>query len=32
MFEKRRNLMDAWAEFCSKPAASGEVVAIGRGR
>jgi integrase len=32
LFEKRRKLMDAWAEFCAKPAASGDVVAIGRGR
>lgn len=31
LFEKRRRLMDAWAEFCGRPAARGEVVAI-RGR
>jgi integrase len=30
LFEKRRKLMDAWAEFCAKPAAGGKVVAIGR--
>jgi hypothetical protein len=30
LFEKRRRLMEAWAEFCArKPAASGKVVAIG---
>ena len=26
LFDKRRRLMDAWAEFCSKPAVSGGVV------
>jgi integrase len=26
LFEKRRRLMDAWADFCGKPAASGDVV------
>ncbi len=31
LFEKRRKLMEAWAEFCAKPAAGGKVVAI-RGR
>jgi integrase len=29
--DKRRKLMDAWAEFCGKPQSGGEVVAI-RGR
>jgi integrase len=29
LFEKRRKLMAAWAEFCAKPAAAGTVVAIG---
>jgi integrase len=29
LFEKRRRLMDAWAEFCAKPSAlAGEVVAL----
>jgi integrase len=28
LFEKRRKLMEAWADFCAKPAASGNVVAI----
>src|SRR5262249_6050798 len=31
LFEKRRKLMEAWAEFCGKPQSGGEVVAI-RGR
>jgi integrase len=31
LFEKRRRLMEAWAEFCTKPATGGKVVAI-RGR
>jgi integrase len=31
LFEKRRKLMEAWSDFCAKPAAKGEVVAI-RGR
>lgn len=26
MFEKRRRLMDAWAEFCSRASGGGEVV------
>ena len=30
LFEKRRRLMDAWAEFCGKPSASGQVLGIGR--
>jgi integrase len=30
LFEKRRRLMDAWAEFCAKPKASGKVVPIGK--
>jgi integrase len=29
LFEKRRKLMDAWAEFCAKPSKSGTVVPIG---
>ena len=28
LFEKRRRLMDAWAEFCGKPQGSGKVVAL----
>jgi integrase len=28
LFEKRRRLMDAWAEFCGKPVGAGKVVAI----
>src|SRR5262249_26260717 len=28
LFEKRRRLMDAWAEYCGKPQASGRVVAL----
>jgi integrase len=32
LFEKRRKLMTAWAEFCSKPATAGAVVPIRRGR
>jgi integrase len=28
LFEKRRRLMDAWAEFCAKPAAGGKIVAL----
>jgi integrase len=28
MLEKRRKLMEAWAQYCSKPAAGGKVVAI----
>ena len=31
LFEQRRKLMDAWAEFCGKPQSGGGVVAI-RGR
>jgi hypothetical protein len=30
LFEKRRRLMDAWADYCAKPS-SGEVVPL-RGR
>ena len=26
LFDKRRRLMDAWAEFCAKPAPAGTVV------
>jgi integrase len=29
LFEKRRKLMDAWAEYCGKPSAVGTVVPIG---
>jgi len=32
LFEKRRRLMEAWAEFCAKPNASGKVVALARAR
>jgi integrase len=28
MFDKRRKLMDAWAEFCGRPAVGGKVVAM----
>jgi integrase len=28
LFDKRRKLMDAWGEFCAKPAAAGAVVPI----
>jgi integrase len=31
LFDKRRRLMDAWAEFCTKPAAAGAVVALRTG-
>jgi integrase len=31
LFEKRRRLMEAWAGYCAKPAASGNVVPIGAG-
>jgi integrase len=30
LFDKRRKLMDAWAEFCAKPGVSGSVVPIGK--
>jgi integrase len=30
-FDRRRRLMDGWAEFCNKPAASGKVVPIRKG-
>jgi integrase len=30
LFEKRRRLMDAWADYCSKPAAIGKIVPIGK--
>jgi integrase len=30
LFERRRKLMEAWAAYCSKPAAKGEVVPIRR--
>jgi integrase len=29
LFEKRRRLMEAWAEFCAKPSGGGKVVGIG---
>jgi hypothetical protein len=32
LFDKRRWLMAEWAEFCSKPAGSGEVVLLRPGR
>ncbi len=28
MFEKRRKLMDGWAEFCGRPAGGGKIVAM----
>src|SRR5262249_1336135 len=28
LFEKRRRLMDAWADYCSKPAAGGKVLTM----
>ena len=28
LFDKRRKLMDAWAEFCGKPQSGGKVVPI----
>jgi integrase len=28
LFEKRRRLMEAWGEFCAKPAVTGKVVAL----
>ena len=30
LFEKRRKLMDAWAQYCNAPAAGAKVVPIGR--
>ena len=30
LFEKRRRLMDAWADFCTNPAASGKVLSMRR--
>jgi integrase len=30
MLDKRRRLMDAWAEFCGKPSVAGEVVPINK--
>jgi len=32
LFEKRRRLMEAWADYCGKSIASGKVVAIGHRR
>jgi integrase len=32
LFEKRRKMMEAWALYCAKPAASGKVVTIGSGK
>jgi integrase len=31
LFEKRRRLMDAWADYCSRPAATGKVLPIRAG-
>ena len=31
LFEKRRRLMDAWATYCSRPAATGKVLPIRKG-
>ena len=31
LFEKRRQLMDAWGRFCASPAASGDVVPLRAG-
>jgi integrase len=31
LFEKRRRLMAAWADYCAKPSQAGKVVSIGRG-
>jgi integrase len=30
LFEKRRKLMDAWAQYCAKPNQDGHVIPIGR--
>jgi integrase len=30
LFDKRRKLMDAWADYCSKPHGGGAVIPIGR--
>jgi integrase len=30
LFDKRRKLMTAWAEFCAKPSQGGDVIPIGR--
>ena len=30
LFEKRRKLMEAWANFCARPTTTGKVVAFGR--
>jgi integrase len=32
LFEKRRKLMQAWADYCTKPQTGGKVVAIGRAK
>jgi hypothetical protein len=32
LFERRRKLMDAWATYCGRPAAKGEVVEIRKWR
>jgi integrase len=32
LFQKRRQLMDAWARYATSPPPAGEVVAIGKGR
>jgi hypothetical protein len=31
LFDRRRRLMNDWAAYCAMPAATGNVVAIGRG-
>jgi integrase len=30
LFDKRRKLMDAWADYCAKPSQGGDVIPIGR--
>ena len=30
LFDKRRKLMDAWAQYCAKPSQGGDVIPIGR--
>jgi integrase len=32
LFEKRRRLMQAWADFCTKAPTTGKVISLGRGR
>src|SRR5262245_5761782 len=31
-FDRRRKLMEAWADYCTKPATSGKLIAIGRAK